>query len=94
MPVSPTYPGIYVAEVISDVHTITGVATSIAAFLGRALKGPVNEPIILNSSSDYERIFGGLWTESPASYTVSQFFQNGGAQAIFVRVAKQDDDEE
>lgn len=91
MPVSPTFPGVYVDEVISDVHSITGVATSIAAFLGRALKGPVNEPISLNSPSDYERIFGGLWTESPASYAVSQFFQNGGVQAIFVRVAKQDD---
>ena len=36
MPASLTYPGIYVEEIKSGVRTITGVATSIAAFVGSA----------------------------------------------------------
>ena len=55
MPVSPTYPGVYIEEVPSGVRTITGVATSITAFIGRALRGPVDEPTVINSFADYER---------------------------------------
>jgi phage tail sheath protein FI len=39
-----TYPGVYIEEVRSDVHPITGVATSITAFVGLGLRGPVKEP--------------------------------------------------
>ena len=34
MPIAPTYPGVYVQEISSGVRTITGVATSVAAFIG------------------------------------------------------------
>ena len=34
MPISPTYPGVYIEEVPSGVRSITGVSTSIAAFIG------------------------------------------------------------
>jgi uncharacterized protein len=86
MPVRPTYPGVYIEEVSSGVRTITGVATSIAAFVGRTLRGPENEPISINSYGDFERIFGGLWTESPLSFAVRDFYLNGGSQAIIVRL--------
>ncbi len=45
MPVLTTYPGVYIEEIPSGVRTITGVATSITAFLGRASAnlGPTNE---------------------------------------------------
>ena len=49
MPVAPTYPGVYIEEVPSGVRTISGVATSIAAFPGRAIRGRVNEPVVINS---------------------------------------------
>src|SRR5258705_4342207 len=87
MPTAPTYPGVYIEEVPSGVHTITGVATSITAFVGRAWKGPLDEPIKINSFADYERVFGGLWSASLLSYAVEQFFANGGNQALVVRVA-------
>lgn len=45
MPSSLSYPGVYVEEVASDVRTIVGVATSVAAFFGRALTGPVNTTV-------------------------------------------------
>ncbi|MCX6842248.1 MAG: phage tail sheath subtilisin-like domain-containing protein [candidate division WOR-3 bacterium] len=86
MPVNPTYPGVYIEEVPSGVRTITGVATSITAFIGRAKRGPVNEPVTVNSYSDFERSFGGLWTGSTLGYAVQDFYRNGGSQAVVVRL--------
>ncbi|MEE9466235.1 MAG: phage tail sheath subtilisin-like domain-containing protein [Candidatus Neomarinimicrobiota bacterium] len=86
MPVTPTYPGVYIEELPSGVRTITGVATSITAFVGRALRGPLNDPKTINNYGDYERIFGGLWIKSAMSYAVRDFFGNGGGQAIIVRL--------
>lgn len=45
MPVTLSYPGVYIEEVPSGVRTITGVATLITAFVGRARRGPVNDPV-------------------------------------------------
>jgi len=87
MPIAPTYPGVYIEEIPSGVRTITGVATSIAAFIGRARQGPVNEPIRVNSFADFQRLFGGLWVESTLSYAVRDFYRNGGSQALIVRLA-------
>jgi phage tail sheath protein FI len=86
MPVAPTYPGVYVEEIPSGVRTITGVATSITAFVGRAARGPVNEPVILNGFADFERRFGGLGLKYPMSYAVRDFFLNGGAVGLVVRL--------
>jgi hypothetical protein len=62
------------------------VATAITAFIGRALRGPTDEPVTINSNSDFERIFGGLWTESALGFAVRDFYLNGGSQAIIVRL--------
>ncbi len=86
MPVTPTYPGVYIEEVPSGVRTIVGVATSITAFIGRALRGPVNKPERIQSFADFSRRFGGLWSESTMSYAVQHFFLNGGTDALIVRV--------
>jgi phage tail sheath protein FI len=86
MPATLTYPGVYVEEVPSGVHTITGVATSITAFIGRAERGQVDDPTTINSFGDYERNFGGLSTLSPMSFAVRDFYLNGGSQAVIVRV--------
>jgi uncharacterized protein len=87
MPVAPTYPGVYVEELPSGVHTITGVSTSVTAFLGYFLQGPMNTPTQIFSVSDLERNFGSLAANSEAGYGISQFFANGGAEAWVVRVA-------
>ena len=92
MPVAVSYPGVYVEEVPSGVHTIAGVATSIAAFIGRAVMGPVGRPVAINSFADFERSFGGLDFDCPMSYAVSDFYQNGGSKAVIIRLYKQDGD--
>ena len=88
MPLAPTAPGVYVREESSGVRTITGVSVSITAFLGRALRGPVNRPVIVNSFGEFERMFGGLWAGAALGYAVRSFFLNGGGQAVVVRLHK------
>jgi phage tail sheath protein FI len=90
MPVAPTYPGVYIEEIPSGVRTITGVATSITAFIGQALRGPVNKATTINSYGDFERVFGGLLVNSTLGYAVRDFFLNGGGQAIIVRLFHKD----
>ncbi len=90
MSLSVTYPGVYIQEVPSGVHTITGVATSITAFIGQAARGPDNSAYTINSFSDFERVFGGLWAPSTLGYAVRDFFLNGGGQAIVVRLFNAD----
>jgi phage tail sheath protein FI len=67
-------------------HPIAGVATSITAFIGGALRGPTDMPGSVNSFTDFERLYGGLWAQSTLGYAVQQFFLNGGSQALIVRV--------
>ena len=81
-----TYPGVYIQEVKSDVRTIVGVDTATTAFIGRAKRGPVNQPIVVNSYGDFERMFGGLWLQSSLGFAVNDFFLNGGAKAVVVRL--------
>src|SRR3954467_16002234 len=86
MPVAVAYPGVYIEEVPSGVRTITGVATSIAAFVGWAAKGPTDRAELILSWADFERKFGGLDARSLLGYAVSQFFANGGQRAYIVRL--------
>jgi phage tail sheath protein FI len=86
MAVAPTYPGVYIEELPSGVRTIAGVASSIAAFIGWAPKGPTDRAGLVLSWSDYERGYGGLHRESELAYAVYHFFQNGGRQAYVVRL--------
>ena len=90
MPAPLSYPGVYIQEVPSGVRTITGVATSITAFVGRAAAGPTDDPQMLTSFADYERRFGGLDAACPMSYVVRDFYLNGGTMALVVRVAHDD----
>ncbi|QBR01450.1 phage tail sheath family protein [Paraburkholderia pallida] len=86
MPATLNYPGVYVEELPSGVHAITGVPTSITAFVGRAARGPLNSPTVINSFSDFARQFGGIVAGYPLGYSVRDFFANGGGQAVIVRV--------
>src|SRR5215510_6740328 len=86
MPPTLTYPGVYIEELTSAVHTITGVATSIGAFVGWAPQGSVTKAVLVQSFSDYQRQFDGLDSRSYLGYAVNQFFANGGQQAYIVRL--------
>jgi len=85
MPSALTFPGVYVEEIPSGVRTITGVATSIAAFAGFAPTGPVDKATAITSFADFERIFGGISHDYPLGFAVRDFYENGGTNAIIIR---------
>jgi len=86
MPVTLNYPGVYIEEVPSGVRSITGVATSVTAFIGRARRGPTDRPRLVQSFAEFDRVYGGLWVESLMSYAVQHYFLNGGRDALICRV--------
>jgi uncharacterized protein len=87
MAIQPTFPGVYVQEAPSGVHTIAEVATSVAAFVGMTPSGPVNVPAMVFSYREFDRIFGGDVYVGELPDQVRQFFLNGGGQAWIVRNA-------
>lgn len=87
MPITPTYPGVYIEEIPSGVQTIVGVATSIGAFFGRAAKGPLNKAVRCFNYSDFTRVFGGAHPSSDLAQSLRQFFNNGGTDCYVVRLA-------
>src|SRR5215213_5731683 len=87
MPIAPTYPGVYIQEVPSGVHTITGVSTSIAAFIGRTSKGKMNKATRILSPSDFIRTFGEPHPMSDLANSVRLFFTNGGTDCYVIRIA-------
>jgi uncharacterized protein len=87
MPIIPTYPGVYVQEVSSGVHPISGVSTADTAFIDAFAEGPVGVATRVTSVEDFGRRFGRIDPVlSPASVGVVQFFMNGGQVAWIVRV--------
>jgi len=85
-----SYAGVYIEEVPSGVHTITGVATSIAAFVGWANMGPTDHAVLVQSWSEFANQFGGVTNNGGQpnylGYAVNQFFNNGGSQAYIIRL--------
>ena len=92
MPVEVTHPGVYVVEHNSGLSAIQPYPTSIAAFIGRAVSGPLNQPVRITNFGQFQTLFGGLAANFPLSYAVHQFFQNGGSEAVIVRLYRIDKD--
>jgi uncharacterized protein len=83
-----TYPGVYIRELPSGFVSISGVATSIGAFVGWAPQGSTTKAVLVQSFMDFQRQFGGLDSRSLLGYAVSHFFNNGGQQAYVVRLTQ------
>jgi phage tail sheath protein FI len=79
--------GIQITETPGAEQPIARASAHVTAFVGRTLRGPVDRPILIQSFADFQQQFGGLWQPSPLSYSVEHFFEQGGRQAIVVRVA-------
>ena len=60
MPSTYTYPGVYIEEVPSGVHTIAGVSTSDTAFVDFFPRGPMEEAVRITGLTEFEREFGGV----------------------------------
>ena len=98
MPVTPTYPGIYIQELVSNSHTITAAPTSVTVFVGytHPFKTPptnFGQAIEIFSQQDYQRLFGGQfsvdWLADDVGQAVNEFFLNGGTTAYVVGLQAQ-----
>jgi hypothetical protein len=78
--------GLQVEEEQGPDQGIARLGCARTAFVGRTLRGPVNRPIFLKSFAEFQHVFGGLWQPSPLGYAVEHFFDNGGREALVVRV--------
>lgn len=88
MPIESTRPGVFIEEAPQSPHLITGVPTSITAFIGVAGSGPLQTPISITSLTEFESYFGSFTSTPELWYAVRAYFQNGGIQALIVRVRK------
>jgi phage tail sheath protein FI len=84
----PSYlsPGVYVEEVASGSRPIEGVGTSVAAFVGFAPTGPLNDPTLVTNWSQFVAAFGEFTDGYFLAHSVYGFFNNGGSAAYVVRV--------
>jgi uncharacterized protein len=84
----PTYlsPGVYVEEIDSGSRPIQGVGTAVAAFVGFAAKGPINEPTLVTNWTQFTNVFGGPIEDACLAQSVFAFFQNGGGKAYIVAI--------
>lgn len=79
-------PGVYVEEVESGSKPIEGVGTAVAAFVGLAEMGPVNQPTLVTNWTQYTNNFGGFIEGSYLAHSVYGYFQNGGGACYVVRI--------
>jgi uncharacterized protein len=80
-------PGILVEEFPGGETSLDALQAGIAAFVGVAPRGPLNQAVLVESQAEFERSFGVGGAESPLQRCVSDFFQAGGTRAVVVRVA-------
>lgn len=84
----PTYlsPGVYMEEVSSGSKPIEAVGTAVAAFVGFAAKGPLNEPVLVTNWTQFTGTFGDFIPGSYLAHAVYGYFLNGGGVAYVVRI--------
>lgn len=97
MPVTVSYPGVYIEELPSASHSVTPAPTSVTVIVGftnpfwklpDGSDSPFDEAYQLFSFADYEAAFGGFFS-SPylpdyVGQALFQFFENGGSNAYVV----------
>ena len=88
----PTYlsPGVYVEEVDGGSKPIAGVGTAVAAFVGFAQKGPVNELTLVTNWTQFVEGFGDFMEGSYLAHSVYGYFNNGGGRCYIMRVGATD----
>jgi phage tail sheath protein FI len=82
----PLSPGVYVREMEPASRPIEGVGTAIAAFVGLAEAGPINEPTLVSNWTQFTSTFGGFVAGAYLAHSVYGYFQNGGGNCYVVRI--------
>ena len=79
--------GITVTEIAAMDQPIDVCPETTAAFVGRALRGPLNSPILVANFGEFRRRFGDVWGRSSLGPAAKHFFDHGGKRLYIVRVA-------
>jgi len=79
--------GITVTEIAAMGQPIDVTPETTAAFVGRALRGPLNTPVLIQNFGEFRRRFGDVWSRSSLGPAVRQFFEHSGRNLYVVRVA-------
>ena len=85
-------PGVYVEEVDKGSKPIEGVGTSLAAFVGFAERGPINEPRYIANWTQFVNTFGNFLPGGFLAHSVYGFFNNGGTYCYVTRLPMADQD--
>jgi phage tail sheath protein FI len=96
MPITPTYPGLYIEELASNARTITAAPTSVTVIIGYTHPFKTKnfrKAVQVFSFTEYEREFGDLYAsgvlDNNVPYAVNQFFLNGGSNAYIIGLEAQ-----
>ena len=84
----PTYlsPGVYVEEKPAGSAPIEGVGTAVAAFVGIAMTGPINQPTLISNWKQFVDTFGDFTPDGYLAHAVYGYFLNGGGNCFVVRI--------
>ena len=88
-------PKVYIEEIEIGAKPIERKSTSTTGMVGLTQKGPLNQPTLVTSFSEFQRLFGGYLDTSYGDYrylphAVEGFFQNGGQRVYINRVTATD----
>jgi hypothetical protein len=86
---SPQTPGVYYERVDASTPAISVLRTDIAGFTGIATRGPLHQPLPVQSWRQFQAYFGDFTGTGYLAYAVRAFFENGGQRCWVVRVASE-----
>jgi phage tail sheath protein FI len=80
-------PGVFIQEVeLPQTIDLTENTNAIGAFVGSLAKGPTSVPVLINSWTQFVKIFGALSDSYPTTWAAYNFFANGGRGLYVKRV--------
>lgn len=80
-------PGVYFEDNPRVERGVSMGETGVPAFLGVATKGPLNEPVVIQSVQQFLRYFGQPVKGSYLYASIWGFFMNGGTRCHVIRIA-------
>jgi phage tail sheath protein FI len=86
---SPQTPGVYYERVDASAPAISLLRTDIAGFVGIATRGPLHQPLPVQSWRQFQAYFGDFTGAGYLAYAARAFFENGGQRCWVVRVASE-----
>ena len=79
-------PGVYMEEVDRGSKPIEAIGTAVAAFVGFTANGPVGQPTLVTSWTQFTEQFGGFLPDAYLPHSVYGYFNNGGSRCYITRL--------